>query len=206
MGVGSVPRAPPHGGALAMGMRLKLQKEREVDFGFRRWWDADWRDMLTETLKNPEVQFDAQTLEMAKLMGVTPEELAKTMSNTAQATLDTSEYDELLLMCVKAAKAGDLRGMVQAREVLGKMDEVGIKPNVTAYNGVIAACARAAGGQFRECSVNDTAARSELLDRATVLVNYAGGRMDTAEFARKWREAYPNESLALWTKSAPNTT
>ena len=51
-----------------MGMRLKLQKEREVDFGFRRWWDADWRDMLTETLKNPEVRFDAQTLEMAKLI------------------------------------------------------------------------------------------------------------------------------------------
>jgi len=35
----------------------------------------------------------------------------------------------------------------QAREVLEKMDQVGIKPNVTTYNGVISACARAAGGK-----------------------------------------------------------
>ena len=137
-------------GAVNVGMRVKLQKDRQATFGFQRWWDPEWRSMQTANVKDPEKQFDAQTLEMAKLMGVTPEELAKTMSNTARAQLDTSEYDNLLAVCIKAAKAGDLSGMVQAREVLEKMDQVGIKPNVTAYNCVISACARAAGGRLRD--------------------------------------------------------
>lgn len=34
--------------------------------------------------QNPEKQFDDEHLRMAKLMGITPEELAKTMSNTAK--------------------------------------------------------------------------------------------------------------------------
>ena len=193
-------------GAAALGMRVKMQKARRVELGFQRWWDPDWRAMQTQNIKDPEAQFDTETLEMAKLMGVTPEELIKTMSNTAKVSLDTSEYDNLLLMCIKAAKAGDLAGMVQAREVLEKMDDVGIKPNVTAYNGVISACARAAGGKFRPCTVNDTLARNDLLDRATQMLNYAGGRMDTVEFSQKWREKYPNESLALWTRPTPNST
>jgi hypothetical protein len=33
-----------------------------------------------------------------------------------------------------------------------------------------------------------------------------GGRMDTVEFSKKWREKYPNESLAHWTHPAPNST
>jgi hypothetical protein len=193
-------------GAANVGMRVKLQKDRQATFGFQRWWDPEWRSLQTANVKDPEKQFDVQTLEMAKLMGVTPEELAKTMSNTAKAQLDTSEYDNLLAVCIKAAKAGDLSGMVQAREVLEKMDQVGIKPNVTAYNGVIAACARAAGGRFRPCNINDTDTRADLLDRAAAMINYAGGRMDTLEFSKKWREKYPNESLALWTHPAPNST
>ena len=193
-------------GAANVGMRVKLQKDRQTTFGFQRWWDPEWRSLQTANVKDPEKQFDSQTLEMAKLMGVTPEELAKTMSNTAKAQLDTSEYDNLLAVCIKAAKAGDLSGMVQAREVLEKMDQVGIKPNVTAYNSVIAACARAAGGRFRPCNINDTDTRADLLDRAAAMINYAGGRMDTVEFSKKWREKYPNESLALWTHPAPNST
>jgi hypothetical protein len=34
--------------------------------------------------QNPEKQFDEEHIKMAKLMGITPEELAKTMSNTAK--------------------------------------------------------------------------------------------------------------------------
>jgi len=202
----AAPAAPRRHQPAGVSMRVKLQKDRQATFGFQRWWDPEWRSMQTANVKDPERQFDAQTLEMAKLMGVTPEELAKTMSNTAKAELDTSEYDNLLAACIKAAKAGDLGGMVQAREVLEKMDQVGIKPNVTAYNGVIAACARAAGGKFRPCTVNDTDTRTDLLERAAAMINYAGGRMDTAEFAKTWRDKYPNESLALWTQPAPNTT
>jgi hypothetical protein len=193
-------------GAANMGMRVKLQKQIKTEFGFQRWWDGEWRSMQTDNIKDPVAQFDDETLKMAKLMGVTPEELTKTMSKTAKVELDTSEYDNLLKACIKAAKAGDLSGMVQAREVLEKMEQVGIKPNVTTYNGVISACARAAGGKFRSCSVNDTETRVDLLERATTIINFAGGRMDTVEFSTKWREKYPNESLALWTHPAPNTT
>jgi hypothetical protein len=193
-------------GVANLGMRVKLQKEQKTAYGFQRWWDAEWRSMQTANIKDPEKQFDKETLEMAKLMGVTPEELTKTMSRTAKVELDTGEYDKLLLSCIKAAKASDLRAMVQAREVLEKMEQVGIRPNVTSYNRVISACARAAGGRFRVCTVNDTAARSDFLDRATVIINYAGGRMDTVEFSKKWRENHPNESLALWTRPAANTS
>ena len=60
-------------------------------------------------------------------------------------------------------------------DVLKKMDEVGIRPGVEAYNAVIAACAAAArpggGGSGRAAAAaalpyNDTALRAEFVDKA----------------------------------------
>ena len=55
-------------------------------------------------------------------------------------------------------------------EVLKKMDEVGIRPGVEAYNAVIAACAAAArpgagGRAARALPYNDTALRAEFVDK-----------------------------------------
>jgi hypothetical protein len=91
----------------------KLQKERTREENFVRWWDEDWRTKRLLELKDPKIQFDPEHIKMASLMGITPEELAKTLSNAAGSTMDSSEYDALLKSCVKAAIAGDLSGMQQ---------------------------------------------------------------------------------------------
>ena len=62
------------------------------------------------------------------------------------------------------------RAHSQAMEVLKKMDEVGIRPGVEAYNAVIAACAAAArpgtgGRAARALPYNDTALRAEFVDK-----------------------------------------
>jgi pentatricopeptide repeat protein len=132
---------------------------------------------------------------MAELMGVSPEELAKTMSNTAGVQLDDSEYKEVMKACVKAARAGDVSAMKNALDLLQKMDEVGIRPDVDVYNNVLAACASAADGRFRPCSVNDTAVFSDFVDKAAELVSYSGGRLTSKEFALKWKLRFPKEPL-----------
>ena len=43
-------------GLANVGMRVKLQKETQAEYGFQRWWDADWRGMQTDTIKDPEAQ------------------------------------------------------------------------------------------------------------------------------------------------------
>ena len=91
----------------------KLQKDKTEKDIFVRWWDPDWRMKRLLELKDPKVQFDPEHIKMAELMGISPEELAKTLSNAVGTKLDSSEYDALLQSCVRAAKAGDLSGMQQ---------------------------------------------------------------------------------------------
>ena len=174
--------------------------------GYQRWWDPAWRAVRLSEAKNPQRQFSKEHLEMAELMGVSPEELAKSMSATTAVELDSTEYDQLLTNCVRAAQAGDILGLVQAGEVFDKMEQVlphdapmtlprsshdapssrsparsppvptragapqvGLRPSVEAYNGVIAACAASAGGKFAPCPRNDTAAREPFVQRAVDL-------------------------------------
>jgi hypothetical protein len=96
----------------------KLQKEKSAKPVFIRWWDPDWRMKRLMDLKDPKVQFDQEHINMAELMGITPEELAKTLSNAVGTKLDSSEYDALLRSCVRAATMGDLSGMQQVYRVL----------------------------------------------------------------------------------------
>ena len=91
----------------------KLQKDKTAKPVFIRWWDPDWRMKRLMDLKDPKVQFDQEHINMAELMGITPEELAKTLSNAVGTKLDSSEYDALLRSCVRAACLGDLSGMQQ---------------------------------------------------------------------------------------------
>ena len=92
----------------------KLQNEKPQKSVFVRWWDPDWRLKRLMELKDPKVQFDPEHIKMAELMGITPEELAKTLSNAVGTKLDSSEYDALLQSCIRAATSGDLSGMQQA--------------------------------------------------------------------------------------------
>ncbi len=133
---------------------------------------------------------------MAEMMGISPEELAKTMSNTAGLKLDDSEYKQVMKACVKAARAGDVLAMRHALDLLQKMDEVGIRPDVDVYNNVLAACSSAADGRFRPCTVNDTVTFGEFINKSAEVLSYAGGRLTSAEFSTKWKLKFPSEPLS----------
>jgi len=71
---GGVRVGPAFGG----GARMALQGAAAVDKekkpgGYQRWWDPAWRAVRLSEAKNPERQFGKEHLEMAVLMGVTPE-------------------------------------------------------------------------------------------------------------------------------------
>ena len=57
-GPGTAPAFPSRGaiGAANLAMKVKLQKEKQMEYGFQRWWDADWRGMQTDNIKDPEAQ------------------------------------------------------------------------------------------------------------------------------------------------------
>jgi len=64
------------GPAFGGGARMALQGAAAVEKkpgGYQRWWDPAWRAVRLAEAKNPERQFGKEHLEMAELMGVTPE-------------------------------------------------------------------------------------------------------------------------------------
>lgn len=73
--------------------------------------------------------------------------------------------------------------------------QVGIKPDVATYNSVLSACGSSAGGSFRPCSVNDTAVFSDFVEKSASLLQYHGGRLNTKQFALKWKGKYPEIPL-----------
>eukprot|EP00960_Hanusia_phi_P052234 761339-Hanusia_phi.AAC.1 len=193
-------RRPPLPAAAGSEMSFKLQAEQKEALKQGRWWDPIWRQEQIETLKDPEKQFDKEALEMAEMLGMEVEEFVRTMSGTAKVTLSSSSYDSMLVMCVRAAQSGDLLGMVHAKELLTKMEEVGISPDVELYNQVLSACSAAAGGVVRPCPVrNDTEERREFVEMAVKVVSYCGGKASSEEFARRWRGLYPNSSIHNYT-------
>uniref|UniRef100_A0A7S4UPA5 PROP1-like PPR domain-containing protein n=1 Tax=Guillardia theta TaxID=55529 RepID=A0A7S4UPA5_GUITH len=191
-------RVPPP--PLAVQMGLKLQSEQKEALKHSRWWDPIWRWEQIEQLKDPEKQFDKEALEMAAMLGIEVEEYVRSMSGTAKVSLSSSAYDAMLVMCVRAAQSGDLLGMVHAKEVLSKMEQVGISPDVDLYNQVLSACSAAAGGVMRPCPVrNDTEERRDFIDMAVKVVSYSGGKVDSTEFASRWRTMFPNASIHNYT-------
>jgi len=181
-------------------MGLKLQSEQKEALKHSRWWDPIWRWEQIEQLKDPEKQFDKEALEMAAMLGIEVEEYVRSMSGTAKVSLSSSAYDAMLVMCVRAAQSGDLLGMVHAKEVLSKMEQVGISPDVDLYNQVLSACSAAAGGVMRPCPVrNDTEERRDFIDMAVKVVSYSGGKVDSTEFASRWRTMFPNASIHNYT-------
>ncbi|KAJ1476994.1 hypothetical protein T484DRAFT_1822883 [Baffinella frigidus] len=63
---------PPLGRGARMALQGAVAGDKKAG-GYQRWWDPSWRAVRLSEAKNPERQFSKEHLEMAGLMGVTPE-------------------------------------------------------------------------------------------------------------------------------------
>jgi hypothetical protein len=71
-GYAEVRVGPAFGGGARMALQGAAAVEKKPG-GYQRWWDPAWRAVRLSEAKNPERQFGKEHLEMAELMGVTPE-------------------------------------------------------------------------------------------------------------------------------------